>query len=93
MGQLGSTLKRLFVIMADNYDMDFPFLFTKIYIANSFWYLVVSHIQAWNLCYVPPLTDGRTVSIGEAELVVTIELQMGWCKPTPFSCAVSETAR
>ena len=36
MGQLGSTPKRLVAVMADNYYMELPFLFTKIDIADGF---------------------------------------------------------
>ena len=58
MGQLGSTLKCLVGVMADNYNPDFPFLFTNIDIADRFWHLVISHLQAWNFCYVLPDADG-----------------------------------
>ena len=70
MGQLGSTTKSLVAVMVDNYNMEFPFLFTKLDIADGFWHLVVSHIQACNFCYVLPDTDGRRVSLGNTELVV-----------------------
>ena len=46
MSQLGSTLKCLITIMADNCDLEFPFLFTKLEIDDGFWRLVVSHLQA-----------------------------------------------
>ena len=36
MGQLGSTLKLLVAVMADNCNLDFPFLFTKLDIADGF---------------------------------------------------------
>ena len=58
MGQLGSTLKLLVTVMADNCNLDFPFLFTKIDIADGFWRLLVSHLQVRNFCYVLPATDG-----------------------------------
>ena len=44
--------------MADNYNMEFPFLFANIDIDDGFWRLVVSHIQAWNLYYILPANDG-----------------------------------
>ena len=59
MGQLVSILKRLVAVMADSYNLDFPFLFTKLNISDGFFRLVVSHIQAWNFCYVLPATEGR----------------------------------
>ena len=70
MGQLGSTLKRPVSFMADNYNLDSPFIITKLDIANSFWYLVVSHIQAWNLCYFLSAFNVWPVSLGNTELVV-----------------------
>ena len=78
MGQLGSALKRLVSVMVDNYNIDFPFIFTKLDIADGFWRLVVSHIQAWNFCNGLPATDGRQVSLGEIELVVPTALQVRW---------------
>ena len=92
MGQIGSTLKRLVLVMADNYNLDLPFLFTKLKIAYGFWRLVVSHLQAWNFCYVLPATDGRQVSLGETEPVVPMAPQTVWCKSPPLFCAGSETA-
>ena len=66
MDQLGSTLKHIIAVMVDNYNTDFPFLFTKLNISDGFWRLVVSHFQAWNLCYVVlPNTDGSQVSLGK----------------------------
>ena len=85
MGQLVSTLKHLVAVMADKYNLDFPFLFSKLDIAGGFWILVVSHLQAWDFCYVLPTTDGRQVSLGETELVVPTALKMGWCESPPFS--------
>ena len=93
MGQLGSTLKRLVAVMVDNYNPDFLFLFTNIDIADGFWHLVISHLQAWNFCYVLPDADGWHVSLGETELVVPKDLQMGWCESTPFFYEGSETTR
>ena len=55
--------------MADNYNLESPFLFTKIDIADGFCRLVISNFQTWNFCYVLPTTDGRKVSLGKAELV------------------------
>ena len=93
MGQIGSKLKRLVAVMEYNHNMDSPFLFSKIDIADIFWYIVVSHIQAWNLCYVLSASNDWTVSIGKAELVVATALQMEWQESPPFLYAVSETAR
>ena len=93
MGQLGSTMKRLVAVMADNCNLDFPFLFSKLNITDRFWRLVVSHLQAWNFCYVLPVTDCRQISLGKTKLMVPTELKMGWCESPPFFCAGSETVR
>ena len=86
MGQLGSTLKHLVAVMSGNYNLDSPFFFTKIDIADGFWSLVVSHLQAWNFFYVLHATDGRKVFLVDTELVVPKSLQMGWFKSPPFLC-------
>ena len=75
MDQLGSTLKRLVAIIADKYKMEFPFLFSKLDIAYSFWRLVVSHLQAWNFCYVLPASNVWPFSLGDTYLVVLMELK------------------
>ena len=93
MGQLGSTMKRLVAVMTDNYNMESPFIFTNINIAEKFWRLVVSHLQAWNLFYVIPATDDWQASLGETEIVLPTGLQMGWCESPQFFCEGSETAR
>ena len=66
MGQLGSMQKWLIALMKDNYDLDFPFLLTKLRIAVGIWRLVVSHLQAWEFYYILPVSDGRPVSLDEA---------------------------
>ena len=63
MGHLGSTLKWLITLMADNYDLEFPLIFTKLDIAEGFWWLVVSHLQVWNFCCVLHGADGWPVSL------------------------------
>ena len=44
MVKLVSTLKLLVVVMEDNYNLDFPFIFSNLDIADRFWQLVVSHL-------------------------------------------------
>ena len=63
--------------MEDNYNLDFPFIFTKLDITDGFWRLVVSHLQAWNFCYVLPATDVWHVSLGKMELVMPTALKTG----------------
>ena len=89
MGQLGSTLKRLVAVMVDNYNLDFPFFFTKLNISDGCWRLVVSHLQVCNFYYVLPATDGQQVSLGKTKTVVPTALQMGWCESPPFFCVGS----
>ena len=79
--------------MADNCDLEFPFLFTKLEIDDGFWRLVVSHLQAWNFYCAPSAADGRPVSLGKSELFVPTALKMGWCKSPPFLCAGSKNAQ
>ena len=63
--------------MVDKNNLYLPSLFTDINSANEFWRLVVAHLQAWKFCYLIPTTDGRQVSLGKTEHVVTTELLMG----------------
>ena len=51
--------------MAYKYNLDFPFLFSEIDIADNLLYLVVSHLQAWSFYYVLPVSDGQPVSLGK----------------------------
>ena len=92
MGQLGSALKRIIALMADNCDPDRPFKLTKLDIKDGFWRMAVNDDAAWNFCYVLPSTN-PDIELDEIELVVPNSLQMGWCESPPFFCAGSETAR
>jgi hypothetical protein len=92
MVQLGMAVKRLVATMADNFDMEQPFIFSKLDIKDGFWRMAVSNENAWNFCYVLPSHD-TTTSINDIELVVPNSLQMGWCESPPFFCASTETAR
>ena len=92
MVQLGQSLKRIVATMADNYDPNLPFRFTKLDIKDGFWRCAVSDNDAWNFCYVlPKLTSDS--SIDDTEIIVPNSLQMGWCESPPFFCSSSETAR
>jgi hypothetical protein len=92
MSQLGLCLSRLIANMADNYDRNAPFMFTKLDIKDGFWRMRVSDADAWNFCYVlPSLKDNDTAE--NWDIVVPNSLQMGWCESPPFFCAGSETAR
>ena len=63
-------LERLVALMVDNYDTNLPLLFKNIDTTDSFWRLLVSHIQEWNFFYVLPAAESRPISLGDAELVV-----------------------
>ena len=92
MAELGQVLKRIIEIMAKNYDLNHPFLFSKCDIKDGFWRLKVNTEDAWNFCYVLPPTEKNT-PIDDLLIVVPNSLQMGWCESPPFFCAVSETGR
>eukprot|EP00957_Ditylum_brightwellii_P054251 4108551-Ditylum_brightwellii.AAC.1 len=74
MYQLGSSLKRLVVTMADASNA--PFAFAKLDIKDRFWCLVVHSDDAWNFCYV--LLQAPDVPEDDILLVVPTALQMGW---------------
>ena len=44
MSHLGSTLKHLVAVMADNYNLDPPFLFYELEISDGFGRLAILHI-------------------------------------------------
>jgi hypothetical protein len=92
MVQLGMAVKRLATTMADHFDLENPFIFSKLDIKDGFWRMAVSNEDAWNFCYVLPTHD-KIESINNIELVVPNSLQMGWCESPPFFCASTETAR
>ena len=78
--------------MADNYDPNKPFLFSKPDIKDELWRMAVSNDDAWNFCYVNPSLTLLT-SMDDIEIVVPNSLQMGWCESSPFFYAATETAR
>lgn len=90
--QLGHCIKRLVALLADNYDPNKPFMFSKLDIKDGFWRMSVNEEDAWNFCYVLP-SPQDTGNIDDVLLVVPNCLQMGWCESPPFFCAASETAR
>ena len=54
MSQLGFCLNRIVATMADNFDPDKPFMFTKLDIKDGFWRMRVANEDAWHFCYVLP---------------------------------------
>ena len=92
MAQLGTSVKRLVCTMANNYDPNKPFIFTKLDIKDGFWRLAVNDSDAWNFCYVLP-AESEIKDLNDVEIVVPNSLQMGWTESPPYFCAASETAR
>lgn len=90
--QLGQCVQRLIAFLADNYNPEQPFLFSKLDIKDGFWRMAVNDENAWNFCYVLP-SDDHNDDIDDILIVVPNCLQMGWCESPPFFCAASETAR
>jgi len=90
--QLVQCVQRLIALLADNYDPDQPFLFSKLDIKDGFWRMAVNDDNAWNFCYVLP-SDNPNIDIDDIKIIVPNCLQMGWCESPPFFCATSEMAR
>lgn len=86
MVQLGECVKRIVSIMAENYNLDKPFVFAKIDIKDGFWRMAVSNEDAWNFCYVMPSLENSD-NIDKAEIIVPNSLQMGWAESPPYFCA------
>ena len=94
MGQLGQVVKRIVATMADFFDPNQPFCFTKLDIKDGFWRMAVSDEDAWNFCYVlPDSNQSPTKNIEDTLIVVPNSLQMGWTESPPCFCAGTETAR
>ena len=92
MAHLGMVIKRLILLMADNYDTNLPFMFSKCDIKDGFWRMVVSRLDAWNFAYVLPPTKQKS-ELNDMEVVIPHGLQMGWSESPPFFCAATETSR
>ena len=54
MAQLGWVTRRIIKTMADHYNPEKPFLFSKCDIKDGFWRMSVSQEDAWNFCYTLP---------------------------------------
>ena len=90
--QLGPFAKRLIATLADKYNPNRPFRFSKLDIKYGFWRLQENKQDAWNFGYVL-LSFAPTKEIYDINIVIPNCLHMGWCKSPPFFCAASETAR
>lgn len=67
--QLGNYVQHLIAMLADNYNLDHPFMFSKLGIKDGFWRIAVSRNNAWNLYYVLPSTEPVT-NIADTQIVV-----------------------
>ena len=85
MGQLGKVVKRTMATMADHYDPNKPFMFTKLDIKDGFWRMVVSDEAAWNFCYVLP-TEKPSDNIDDIMIVVPNSYK--WAGPSPHRVSV-----
>ena len=92
MAQLGFVLKRIIFQMGKEYDLNKPFMYSKVDIKDGFWRLMVSADNAWHFCYVLPPVLGKA-ELDDIEIVVPNALQMGWCESPPLFCTATETAR
>ena len=89
--KLGLCAKRIIATLANNYNPNQPFRFTKLDTKDGFWCLQVNTQYEWNFGYAL-LYFAPTKEIDNINIVVPKCLHMGWCKSTPFFCADSETA-
>eukprot|EP00978_Attheya_sp_CCMP212_P031570 scaffold119923_cov65-Attheya_sp.AAC.1 len=78
------------VSMVDNYNPKQPFVFTKLNIKESCWYMVVADEDTWNFCYVMPVLDKIQKLVNDSKLLVPRAQQMGCSKSSPFFCSGSE---
>ena len=90
--QLGQYVQHLIALLADNYDPENPFVFSKLDIKDGFWRMAVSSNDAWNFCYVPPQAD-PDAKLEDKLIVMPNFLQKGWCESLPLFCEVSETTQ
>lgn len=82
MVQLGECVKRIIATLAENYDPNHPFVFSKIDIKDGFWRMAVSDEAAWNFCYVMP-TEDPLENLDEAEIIVPNSLHF-WTRLRNF---------
>ena len=88
MVQLGQCVQRIIALLADNYDLDQPFLFSKLDIKDGFWWLDCGEREEWNFVYIFLHAEGEPI-----KLVVLTLLQMEWIESPPFFYTTAETGR
>jgi hypothetical protein len=62
--------------------------FSKMDLADGYWWMVVEPDARWNFAYVMPSAPGEPI-----KLVIPRALQMGWNESPAYFCATMETAR
>ena len=88
LGQLGQVVKRIVVTtMADHYDPNKPFVFTKLDIKDGFWRMAISNEAAWNFCYVLP-SETPSDTINE-----WFHIAYNWVGPSPPRVSVQVQKR
>ena len=92
MAQLGIVIRRIIYAMADNYNKNAPFVFSKCDIKDGFWRMVVSLMDSWNFAYTLP-SSTKLKNLDDIEIIVPHALQMGWSESPPYFCAATETGR
>jgi hypothetical protein len=63
-------------------------LFSKLYISDGFWRLIIQDADSYNFAYVLPQEAGEPCRV-----VVPAAVQMGWVESPSHFCTVTETAR
>eukprot|EP00957_Ditylum_brightwellii_P108894 8307267-Ditylum_brightwellii.AAC.1 len=94
MVQLGQSIQCSVALLTNRHDLHHPFKFAKLDVKGGFWRLIVNKEGAWNCCYVlPPKEKSEQTNLDELQLVVPLNIQMGWAESPPYFCTSSETLR
>ena len=88
MKELGSVLTHLIDTVARAPVEDDNMVFSKLYIKDGYWCMIVEHGKHLNFVYVLLDVDGARI-----QLVTPSALQMGWSEAPLFFCASTETGR
>jgi hypothetical protein len=85
--EIGKVLPRLLHYMQDT-PTGLHILFSKLYISDSFWRLIVKEADSYNFAYILPQDAGEP-----CRMVVPAAVQMGWVESPSHFCTVTESAR
>ena len=78
MSKLGLAFKQIVAKMADDYNKEKPYIFTKLD-KDGFWRMAVNDMDSRNFCYVLP-SNPKPASLDNIQLVVPNSLQISWCE-------------